>query len=189
MRGDASTASPTFATTPTDQSWSCMSLLDPADSCRQFAELLRELGVEPVVIGALAALRYRAEPRLTTDVDFLVPDSSGLADALEARGFDVDAHAEPGAAPHLLFVRGGGHKVDILAVETEYQAVAYERAIDGYLAPEDVVVHKLLAWRPRDRDDVASILEAGVALDHEYIATWADAWNVSDRWIEARSRP
>lgn len=165
-----------------------MSLREPADSCAEFTDLLRELGVEPVVIGALAALRYRDTPRLTTDVDFLVRDASGLAPELRLRGFDVTEYAQEGSPPHLLFVRGRGHKVDILAVETEYQRVAYERAIDGYLTPEDVVVHKLLAWRPRDRDDVLSILAAGVVLDLGYVEEWAEAWGVLDHWALAQSR-
>jgi hypothetical protein len=59
-----------------------MSWREPADSCARFADLLDQLGVTHVVAGALAALRYRAEPRLTTDVDFIVRLVPDLADAL-----------------------------------------------------------------------------------------------------------
>jgi len=82
-----------------------MSSLEPAASCAQFAELLDELGVRHVVAGALAALRYRAEPRLTTDVDFIIEPSPGLADALRERGYRVDTMDESGGEPYLLFVR------------------------------------------------------------------------------------
>ncbi len=53
------------------------------------------------------------------------------------------------------------------------------------LTPEDVIVHKLIAWRPRDRDDIASILDAGLALDVTYIEHWASEWEVLDRWRAA----
>ena len=43
-----------------------------------------------------------------------------------------------------------------------------------------------LAWRLRDRDDIRSILEAEVPLDASYIEEWASAWDVADRWVEAR---
>ena len=35
---------------------------------------------------------------------------------------------------------------------------------------------------PRDRDDIRSILEAGVALDHEYLNGWIAEWDVAERW-------
>lgn len=165
-----------------------MSWREPADSCAEFTELLDELGVTHVVAGALAALRYRAEPRFTTDVDFLVRPRAGLADALRARGYDVETMSEPGEEPYLLFVRGGGTRVDLIVAETAYQDEAMDRARDGYLAPEDVIVHKLIAWRPRDRDDVSSILSTGIALDVQYIERWAEAWGVADRWDQARRR-
>ncbi|MCC7076456.1 MAG: hypothetical protein IT198_04965 [Acidimicrobiia bacterium] len=46
-------------------------------------------------------------------------------------------------------------------------------------------MHKLIAWRPRDRDDIASILDAGLALDVTYIEHWASEWEVLDRWRAA----
>lgn len=47
-------------------------------------------------------------------------------------------------------------------------------------------MHKLIAWRPRDRDDIASILEAGHVLDEQFIERWAGEWDVLDRWDQAR---
>ena len=44
----------------------------PSDYWTDFRDQLAALGVEPVLIGALAAIEYRAEERATTDVDFLV---------------------------------------------------------------------------------------------------------------------
>jgi hypothetical protein len=63
-----------------------------------------------------------------------------------------------------------------------------ELGIDAVLigALEDVIIHKLLAWRSRDRDDIASIFAGGTELDEGYIDGWVDAWEVRDRWEEAR---
>lgn len=52
---------------------------------------------------------------------------------------------------------------------------------------EDVIVQKLIAWRPRDRNDIASILEGGHHLDEQYIERRAVEWEVLDRWHQARA--
>jgi hypothetical protein len=134
----------------------------------------------------LAALEYRTEPRLTTDLDLLVEPVDGIADAFLAAGFHVQAIADPGDPAHLLLVRGNGIRADLLLVEVEYQQVALDRSAQGVITAEDVIVHKLIAWRPRDQDDVLSILRSGRSLDEEYIEYWAGEWDVSQRWDEAR---
>ena len=85
---------------------------------------------------------------------------------------------------------------DLLLAKTPYQVVAVQRArlLDAialgfplpYLSPEDVIVHKLLAYRFRDRDDIESLMKAGVALDEEYVRRWCAEWEISERWEEVR---
>lgn len=157
---------------------------DPWDYLIEFRERLTALDAHPVVIGALAAGRFRDRPRQTTDVDFLVLSLDGVAAAMERDGFVVQAVAETGGQPYLMFIRGEDVQVDALLAETEYQLEAHRRATDGFLTVEDVIVHKLLAWRPRDRDDVESILAVGHLLDQQYIERWAADWEVLDRWRE-----
>lgn len=137
-------------------------------------------------MGAAAALRYRSDPRLTTDLDLLVDPTPGLAGSFREAGFEVREVADPGEQPDLLLIRGGGVRVDLIMATVEYQQIALGRAVEGALSVEDVIIHKLIAWRPRDRDDVASILRAGHPLDESYIDRWADDWDVEDRWNEAR---
>ena len=50
-----------------------------------------------------------------------------------------------------------------------------------------MIVHKLIAWRARDRDDIRSILDAQHELDEAYIARWAAEWDAGARWEEAQS--
>ncbi len=159
---------------------------EPSDYWTDFARRLSELAAEPVLIGALAALMYRAEPRFTTDVDFLVRSLEGVADAFRADGYDIREMAEPGGEPYVMFIRGHGMRVDALLVETDYQEEAHRRAVDGVLTVEDVIVHKLIAWRARDRDDIDSILSTRPSLDHAYIERWTQEWQVADRWTESQ---
>lgn len=159
---------------------------EPSDYCDRFAERLRSLGLDPVLIGALAANRYRVSPRLTTDVDFLTRSLRGLAAEMEADGFEVKTFAEPDELPYVAYIRGDGIRVDVIAAQTEYQLEAIDRARGGVLTVEDVIVHKLIAWRPRDRDDIDQILAARHVLDETYIEGWAAAWQVEDRWSEAK---
>lgn len=78
--------------------------------------------------------------------------------------------AEADSPPHLILVRGKGGP-----------------GLDHVITVEDVIVHKLIAWRPRDRSDIASILEAGHPLDLAYIERWAAEWDVLGRWEQARA--
>lgn len=161
---------------------------EPSDSSRAAAEVFRRVGGDWALIGALAALRYRATPRLTVDADFLATWSPALSAAFRDEGYDVDEIAEPGEPPHLLVVRGKGDVIDVLLAVVEYQRVALARAVDHVLTVEDVIVHKLIAWRPRDRNDIASILDTDIGLDEAYIERWAAEWDVTGRWHEARAR-
>ena len=161
---------------------------EPSDSAEAAGAILSGLGHRWALAGALAALRYRSTPRLTVDADLLAEPAEGMADALRTAGYDVREVRDPGEDPHLLVVRGQGDEVDILLAVTDYQRVALGRAVDHVLTVEDVIVHKLIAWRPRDRNDIASILETEPRLDHAYIAHWVQAWDVVDRWDQARAR-
>lgn len=64
-----------------------------------------------------------------------------------------------------------------------YQHVAIERGRpDHVLTIEDVIIHKLIAGRPRDRDDIRSILATDPDLDHAYLDPWIVAWDVDEEW-------
>jgi hypothetical protein len=76
----------------------------------------------------------------------------------------------------------GPESGDILLPVIEYQGEALARAVDHVLTVEDVIIHKLIAWRPRDRDDIRSIREAGVPLDRAYLETWIAEWDLGERW-------
>ena len=160
---------------------------EPSDSAASAAEILDRVGGRWALVGALAALKYRATPRMTTDVDVLAENVPGLAEAFSEAGYEVTVLAERNEPPHLILVRGHGDQIDVLLPVVEYQHVALQRAVDHVITVEDVIVHKLIAWRPRDRNDIASILDAGHALDSQYIERWTHEWDVLDRWEQIRA--
>jgi hypothetical protein len=155
-----------------------------ADDLRQ---ILADSGISTVVIGAHAANRYRLEVRNTVDLDLLAATLDGAAEALRAAGCEVRSVSDDGLE-YLVCARVGSARVDVLLAETDYQRLAIDRAVDGVLTVEDVIVHKLIAGRPRDLDDIASILAAGVSVDEAYVVEHSTSWGVDDRWRVLRGR-
>jgi hypothetical protein len=164
------------------------------------AALLSAQGVSWVVMGAVAANRYRREVRLTGDLDLLVAShgSNGLG-ALEASfenaGWSVRRGSADGAILRLRHATLGA--VDLVLAETEYQREAIERAaseVSGAGVPlrvlriEDVLVHKLIAGRPRDLADIEDILARRPELDETYVQRWVAYWDVGELWQQLRAR-
>ncbi len=148
------------------------------------SSLLENLHARWTLIGAVAAAYYRSKPRPTTDIDFLVAWDERLVSGLVKAGFDVRLLQDQGE-PHLIRARRTDGQVDLIVATTEYQQLAIDRARDHVLAVEDVFIHKLIAWRPRDQDDIRSILSTGIAFDQAYVIHWAAEWGVEDRWRDA----
>lgn len=157
----------------------------------RWAERLKDLfarhGAQVAVIGGLAALHYRAEPRHTVDADFLINQLGDLDAALRAEGFAINVFTEDDGSPYL--VNGtspDGMHLDIYVAQTEFEhEVLARRSEDGYASVEDLIIYKLIAWRPQDRDDIAQILANCPMLDAERVVLWAERWEVTERWSEA----
>jgi len=151
-----------------------------------------------VLIGALAANRYRGSPRLTQDVDLLLADAGAGLEALEeaarAAGWQV-RRADPEG--ELLRLRHPEHGIaDLLIAGTDYQQEAIRRAREEplgngervpVLTAEDVILHKLIAGRTQDRADIEAILATGLSLDETYIERWARFWEVAEAWRALRT--
>jgi hypothetical protein len=167
------------------------------DALSALGALLRELGIRWVLIGALAANRYRASPRLTQDVDLLLADAGPGIDPLEraarAAGWQVQRASPEGELLRLRHAELG--IADLLIAGTDYQQEAIRRArlepagngeTIPVLAVEDVILHKLIAGRTQDLADVEAILAARVPMDERYLERWAAFWDVLDRWRALR---
>ena len=84
---------------------------------------------------------------------------------------------------------------DLIVAATDYEGVAIARArqerlgVGGdvlVLAPEDVIVLKLIAGRAQDVADIEAILAAKPSLDETYVEQWAEFWGVLDLWRRLR---
>lgn len=153
----------------------------------KLAGALERAGIPYMVIGGQAVLLH-GEPRLTRDVDVtLGVDASALPNVLRA----VEAIGlVPVRADIEEFVRstnvlpvadaGSGIRVDLIFSFTPYEDEAIRRAIGVILenttvrfaAVEDLIVHKLVAGRPRDLEDVAGVLARNPSLDEPYLIRW-----------------
>lgn len=161
--------------------------------------LLAPKGVKWAVLGAHAANLYREETRNTKDVDVLTSLSvmrmESLADELTNEGWTVRYRPENdwlirASHPNI------GH-VDVMSVQDEYQQVALSRAeakpVHGvgdvrFLAVEDVLIHKTIASRWQDEEDIVSILKGNPELDEAYMGTWLRKWEIEESYAVLRKR-
>lgn len=153
------------------------------------ARLGRELGAADLpymVIGGQAVLLY-GEPRLTGDIDILLgatldqlPDvlkltsSIGLEPLVDPEEFTRQTTVLP-CRDTVTDLR-----VDLLFSFSPYERQALERARPiemgdtqvRFASLEDVIVHKIIAGRPRDLEDVKGMLVKNSEADLAYIRTW-----------------
>lgn len=139
------------------------------------------------VIGGVAA-SFLGRPRATRDIDALV-----LLDSHEWSGFLATAHAfgfRPrisdalafAAQARVLLVR---HELSSIDVDITFGALKFEeeavrRSVVTDIAgirvplatPEDVIIMKAVAHRPRDLADIESILDGHSQLDLDRIRRW-----------------
>ena len=163
---------------------------------------LRSAGTAWALIGA-AARNAWAPPRLTTDLDVAVAggpeEYARVAAALALLGYRAARAHRSGPqdeVPAVTIFRDeaappGYRQVDVLVAGTDFERQAIARAVERPLgavtAPvvtrEDLIVYKLIAWRPRDRQDVHDVLAtaraAGVAIDLGHLRHWAAEWDVA----------
>lgn len=157
----------------------------PADLLAALAAALHSLGARWYLFGAQAALIW-GRPRLTADVDVTVrldpEDPERLVRALEAAGFTLRV------APDADFVRRtrvlpfaygrDGLALDVVLAGPGLEEAFLERArtvtVAGVrvpvISPEDLIVTKILAGRPKDIEDIRGVLRERLpSLDIEAI--------------------
>jgi len=144
-------------------------------------------GLPYMIIGGQAVLLY-GEPRLTKDIDITLGVN---IDSLEHLLRAVQALAlKPLPEDRDSFVRqtmvlptvdeATGIRVDFIFSYTPYETGAIKRAkkvkiLDqevNFAAPEDLVIHKIFAGRPRDLEDVRTVLLKNPTIDLSYIRKW-----------------
>lgn len=153
----------------------------------RIAGLLDRAGIPYMVIGG-QAVQFYGEPRLTRDIDLTL----GIgADGLEAvsgicrdAGLRVLVPDPPGFVNETMVLPAvedrTGIRVDFVFSFSGYerQAIGRSRKVElggvevRFAALEDLVIHKLVAGRPRDVEDVRAVLLKNPGFDREYLDLW-----------------
>ena len=154
----------------------------------RIALALDEHAVPYMVIGGQAVLLY-GEPRLTRDIDITLGAAlDRLDDVLAAaRAADLEPLVDPQTFTRQTFVlpcrdSQSEIRVDFILsfLPYERQAIAHAQTVRigsasvRFVTREDLIVHKLIAGRPRDLEDIKSILLKRPTLDLPYIRSWLE---------------
>lgn len=159
----------------------------PLTAVREVADFLESKGIPYVIIGGLA-VQYWGEPRATRDVDVtvLVPEDSAEDFMQEAtRRFPPrleDAVDFARRSRMLLLRTEDGVPIDMSLGIPGYEEAVMGRAVTvpwpgggsiRLIGCEDLIIHKCVAGRPRDMEDVRTILERRRGrVDVAYVRKW-----------------
>ena len=148
-------------------------------------------GITYMLIGG-QAVHLHGEPRLTRDIDVTLGVDSSQLNRLRAAMEGIDL--TPSVADVETFVRRtnvfpltdprGGVRVGLIFPSTPYETEAIRRAVGvvfhgvtvRFAAAEDLIIHKLVAGRARDIEDVAGVLARHPSLDESYLARWLSSF-------------
>jgi len=153
---------------------------------------LSECGLPYMIIGGQAVLLY-GEPRFTRDIDVTLGSGPNrledLLGAVSDLGLVVlpedanDFVAETMVLPTL--DEGSGIRVDFIFSLTPYEKEAISRATNvdiggrqvAFASVEDLIIHKIFAGRPRDLEDVRSVILKNRSIDMKYIQAWLERFD------------
>lgn len=159
-----------------------------------FEEILARIGaslkrhnIPYMIIGGQAVLLY-GEPRLTRDIDITLGINADHVNELLAIVRELSL--KPMAEDIESFVmqtmvlpaldETTGIRVDFIFSFTPYEAEAIKRTKKiemlnqevCFASPEDVIIHKVFAGRPRDLEDARTIILKNPDVDMQYIRNW-----------------
>jgi predicted nucleotidyltransferase len=151
------------------------------------AIVLGDRGIPYMIIGGQAVILY-GEPRLTRDVDITLGIGTErlpeILDLVEKIGFKpLPEHPEAFTVETMVLPTvddNTGVRIDFIFSYKPYEREAIERANHvsfgriqvSFASPEDVIIHKIFAGRPRDLEDVRGIILKNPGIDKGYIRKW-----------------
>ena len=164
-----------------------------------FQELLEKVavsldkrGIPYMIIGGQAVLLY-GEPRLTRNIDItlgLGPDNvSDVLDIVNDSGWNVLVDTPEKFVSNTMVLPCleplTGIRIDFIFSFSQYEKQALKRVkrvtIGStpvcFASVEDLIIHKIIAGRPRDIEDVKIILVKNKNLDVEYIRRWLEQFD------------
>lgn len=184
-------------------------MMDLTRAIHDFARLFDEMDLVYAVMGGIA-VRVYGIPRPTYDVDLTVamprPRLGEFYQAATQLGYTipepylagwVDQVAGMPVVKVRLYLEGHGVDVDLFLAESEFQRQLLARRrraqIDHLtvwlVSPEDLILLKLLARRPRDIADVGDVIFTQGQLDEAYLRHWAKQLGVLSELERALASP
>ena len=149
----------------------------------EIVSFLEDTAIPYMVIGGFANLVWGV-PRTTQDVDITVRVAEeNLTDFLReiGKGFSILPTDPEGFVKEtrvLPVQTSNGMRIDLIFAGLPYEETALGRArevkVQGITvricSPEDLIIHKIISERPRDREDVEGIFrQQGSSLDFVYL--------------------
>ena len=151
------------------------------------ATALDEANIDYMVIGGQAVLLY-GQPRHTQDIDITIGiEPSKLLLIMDLVGklrFKILTQ-NPNEFVRKTMVlpvadNDTGTRIDFIFSTSEYEKIAIQRAVlvdvdkakVKYASVEDLIIHKIIAGRPRDLEDIKSVLLKNPGYDRIYIESW-----------------
>ena len=155
---------------------------------------MRKDSIPYMVIGGQAVLLY-GEPRLTRDIDITlgvgVRELNKLKETISSLGLKILVERDEEFVEKNMVLptldEKSGIRVDFIFSFSPYGRQAIERAKDiklgrslvRFASLEDVVIHKVIAGRARDLEDIKSILLKNQKYDSDYIEKWLKEFDKS----------
>lgn len=153
----------------------------------KLAEAFEKNNIPYMVIGGQAVLVY-GEPRMTKDIDVTLgvgPDHLEEIIALvKGMGLTVLV-SQPAEFVQKTMVlpcqdSSSGVRVDLVFSFSPYEQQAMKRVRKipilnrevHFASPEDLIIHKIIAGRPRDLEDAKVVLNKNPDMDQTYIERW-----------------
>ncbi len=172
---------------------------------QDFVGVFERLNIPYALIGGLA-VGVHGIPRPTHDLDFTIAVSRDrLAEFFQAiteLGYDVPQEFTKGWVDQVAgmplvkarqWVEGKTIDVDIFIAESKFQKSLIQRRIKAEVegqpawiaSPEDLILLKLIAGRPRDLGDIQDILLVQGPLDQAYLQSWSKELGIHERLVTA----
>jgi hypothetical protein len=153
----------------------------------RLASVLSRGNLPYMIIGGQAVLLY-GEPRLTKDIDITLGVNIDRLDELLVIVKELSLTPLPEDVPSFVqetmvlpvLEKSTGIRVDFIFSFTPYEAQAIGRAKKIILAEQevcfasldDLILHKMFAGRPRDLEDVSTLILKNPGIDVSYIRRW-----------------